>query len=193
MCVGCNEELDDNRSAGSMNSRRSAGSRGGGRSLSRKSSAGGKGGRHAVDHSDTDSESSSTRLGRNQKKSASRRDRSPRNRKGERDKEASGGASHKKGNDSGGSSREAQRQRALREYKEMYNSTAWVVKNMIFEDASGDMGRYTGEVNDEKIPHGMGKIVYEHGLVKGGKWVSVLFGSSTSRSTVFFFAFPSPS
>jgi len=88
-----------------------------------------------------------------------------------------GGACSKKGNSGGGSSsssREAQRQQALREYKDMYNSIARVVKNMIFEDASGDLGRYTGEVNGEKIPHGMGNLVYENGSVEGGKWVGCL-------------------
>ena len=90
-----------------------------------------------------------------------------------------GGASSKKGNSGGGSSsREAQRQQALREYKDMYNSIARVVKNMIFEDASGDLGRYTGEVNGEKIPHGMGNLVYEDG--------SVLFVVPLIRPTIFF-------
>ena len=171
-CVECSDEQDDNRSVGSRNSRRSARSRGG------------RGSRHSLDYSDTDSESSSIRFGRNQKKSASHRDRSPRNGKCERDNEMPVGASCKKGN-SGGSSRDAQRQQALREYKDMYNSIARVVKNMIFEDASGDLGRYTGEVNGEKIPHGMGNVVYVNGLVKGGKWVSALRGSLI-RLTVFF-------
>jgi hypothetical protein len=98
-----------------------------------------------------------------------------------------GGACSKKGNSGGGSSssREAQRQQALREYKDMYNSIARVVKNMIFEDASGDLGRYTGEVNGEKIPHGMGNLVYENGSVEGGKWVSALRGSPHPADCIF--------
>lgn len=76
-----------------------------------------------------------------------------------------------------------QRQQALKEYKDLYNKTARVVKNMIFEDVFGDLGRYTGEVNDEKIPHGMGDIAYDDGLVEGGTWVSLLlhYLASTKR------------
>lgn len=36
-------------------------------------------------------------------------------------------------------------------------------------------GRYTGEVNENKMPHGVGEITYDHGLVQEGKWVSFLF------------------
>ena len=46
------------------------------------------------------------------------------------------------------------------------------VKGMTFVDYYGDPGRYTGEVNDANMPHGMGEITYDHGLVQGGKWVS---------------------
>lgn len=63
------------------------------------------------------------------------------------------------------------RQRALKEYKDLYES-AKVVKNMVFVDVHGDSGRYTGDVNEFRMPHGMGNIIYEHGLVQGGKWVS---------------------
>lgn len=184
VCAECSDEQDDSRSVSSRDSRRSARSR---KSVSRKSSSRGRGSRHSLDYSDTDSETSSIRFGRNQKKSASHRDQSPRNGKCERDKEMMpGGASSKKGNSGGGSSsREAQRQQALREYKDMYNSIARVVKNMIFEDASGDLGRYTGEVNGEKIPHGMGNLVYEDGSVKGGKWVSALPGSPHPSDCIF--------
>lgn len=64
-------------------------------------------------------------------------------------------------------------QRALKEYKDLYES-AKVVKNMVFVDVHGDSGRYTGDVNEFRMPHGMGNIIYEHGLVQGGKWVSTL-------------------
>jgi hypothetical protein len=63
------------------------------------------------------------------------------------------------------------RQRALKDYKDLYES-AKVVKNMLFVDVHGDAGRYTGDVNEFRMPHGQGNIIYEHGLVQGGKWVS---------------------
>lgn len=66
------------------------------------------------------------------------------------------------------------KQRALKEYKDLYES-AKVVKNMLFVDVHGDAGRYTGDVNEFRMPHGQGNIIYEHGLVQGGKWVSSLF------------------
>jgi hypothetical protein len=69
---------------------------------------------------------------------------------------------------------DSQRQNALLAYKQLYNSTARVVKNMIFEDIHGKLGRYTGEVNELKLPHGMGDIVYDNGLTQGGNWVSLL-------------------
>ena len=64
------------------------------------------------------------------------------------------------------------KQVALREYKNLYNTKAQVVKNMLFVDFYGDRGRYTGEVNDKTMPHGVGAITYDHGLVQEGKWVS---------------------
>jgi hypothetical protein len=70
---------------------------------------------------------------------------------------------------------DSQRQNALLAYKQLYNSAARVVKNMIFEDIHGKLGRYTGEVNELKLPHGMGDIVYDNGLTQGGNWVSLLF------------------
>ena len=51
---------------------------------------------------------------------------------------------------------------------------AQVVKNMRFVDFYGDPGRYSGEVNEKKMPHGLGEMTYDHGLIQGGKWVSVL-------------------
>lgn len=65
------------------------------------------------------------------------------------------------------------------EYREMYTDVfpiileAKKVKGMRFVDYYGDPGRYTGEVNDANMPHGMGEMTYDHGLVQGGKWVSV--------------------
>eukprot|EP00580_Thalassiosira_gravida_P012274 CAMPEP_0201632176 /NCGR_PEP_ID=MMETSP0493-20130528/5900_1 /ASSEMBLY_ACC=CAM_ASM_000838 /TAXON_ID=420259 /ORGANISM="Thalassiosira gravida, Strain GMp14c1" /LENGTH=341 /DNA_ID=CAMNT_0048103641 /DNA_START=865 /DNA_END=1887 /DNA_ORIENTATION=+ len=61
------------------------------------------------------------------------------------------------------------KQAALRDYKALYN-TAHVVKNMMFIDLYGDRGRYTGEVNDQKIPHGLGVMTYDHGLMQEGNW-----------------------
>lgn len=65
-----------------------------------------------------------------------------------------------------------QKQTALKDYKNLYNNAATVVKNMVFVDFFGDRGRYTGEVNGDKIPHGKGEITYDHGLVQEGNWVS---------------------
>ena len=66
---------------------------------------------------------------------------------------------------------------SLREYRELYQAIATqekkkVVKSMKFIDFYGDPGRYSGEVNDQQMPHGMGEITYDHGLVQGGNWVS---------------------
>lgn len=68
--------------------------------------------------------------------------------------------------------KEEQKQAALREYKELYNTAAQVVKNMMFVDFYGDRGRYTGEVNAQKMPDGIGEIRYDHGLVQEGKWTN---------------------
>jgi len=43
---------------------------------------------------------------------------------------------------------------------------------MIFTDVYADKGRYTGEVNAKKLPHGRGELTYDHGLVQHGNWVS---------------------
>lgn len=69
---------------------------------------------------------------------------------------------------------EANKQQALKDYKELFKTHAHVVKNMIFVDFYGDKGRYTGEVNEKKQPHGTGEITYDHGLVQEGKWVSIV-------------------
>lgn len=68
---------------------------------------------------------------------------------------------------------------ALREYKKLYN-TAQVVKNMLFVDFYGDRGRYTGEVNERKMPHGNGEITYDHGLVQEGKWLNGVLDEDSS-------------
>ena len=47
-------------------------------------------------------------------------------------------------------------------------------------DFYGDNGRYTGEVNDKKLPHGVGQITYDHGLVQEGKWVDGVLDEDTS-------------
>lgn len=77
-----------------------------------------------------------------------------------------------------------QKQNALKEYKELYNNTAQVVKNMVFLDFHGDRGRYTGEVNGQKVPHGVGEIAYDHGLVQVGTWsLGVIDDDGTIIST----------
>jgi len=79
---------------------------------------------------------------------------------------------------------EQRKQDALRDYKALYN-TAQVVKNMLFVDFYGDRGRYTGEVNEQTVPHGMGAITYDHGLVQEGNWTNGVLdedGSITSAA-----------
>jgi hypothetical protein len=67
----------------------------------------------------------------------------------------------------------------IEDYREMYTDVfpvileAKKVKAMRFVDYYGDPGRYTGEVNDANMPHGMGEMTYDHGLVQGGTWVSL--------------------
>eukprot|EP00578_Thalassiosira_sp_NH16_P014362 CAMPEP_0181114866 /NCGR_PEP_ID=MMETSP1071-20121207/21130_1 /TAXON_ID=35127 /ORGANISM="Thalassiosira sp., Strain NH16" /LENGTH=425 /DNA_ID=CAMNT_0023199041 /DNA_START=596 /DNA_END=1874 /DNA_ORIENTATION=- len=67
--------------------------------------------------------------------------------------------------------REQIKQHALKEYKQLFN-TAQVAKNMLFVDSYGDRGRYTGEVNDQNMPSGIGEITYDHGLVQEGNWTN---------------------
>eukprot|EP00986_Skeletonema_menzelii_P017458 scaffold19508_cov171-Skeletonema_menzelii.AAC.1 len=42
---------------------------------------------------------------------------------------------------------------------------------MEWVDLNGDEGRYTGEVNDDKVPHGQGIMKYDFGLIAEGEWV----------------------
>ena len=60
---------------------------------------------------------------------------------------------------------------------------------MRFVDYYGDPGRYTGEVNDANMPHGMGEITYDHGLVQGGKWVSAQLFIDMMSQSLFTFPF----
>eukprot|EP00970_Alexandrium_tamarense_P014300 scaffold4047_cov135-Alexandrium_tamarense.AAC.6 len=46
------------------------------------------------------------------------------------------------------------------------------VDGMPHTDQFGDAGLYTGEVNDDKRPHGKGKMKYENGVFYEGKWVN---------------------
>mmetsp|Transcript_26312 Transcript_26312/g.53356 ORF Transcript_26312/g.53356 Transcript_26312/m.53356 type:complete len:619 (-) Transcript_26312:283-2139(-) len=98
----------------------------------------------------------------------------------------SGGAGHEKesdggsGNDAGGGTTSTTARPTLKEYRDLYKSAVAVpddiekqtVKNMKFIDFYGDPGRYTGEVNDQKMPHGMGQMTYDHGLVQEGNWTN---------------------
>lgn len=80
---------------------------------------------------------------------------------------------------------EQKKQEALRDYKSLYNTSAHVVKNMLFHDFYGDTGRYTGEVNAQTVPHGIGEITYDHGLVQEGIWTNGVLdedGSTTSAA-----------
>ena len=45
------------------------------------------------------------------------------------------------------------------------------VRGMEWVDRNGDWGRYTGEVNKDKIPHGRGIMKYSFGLIAEGEWV----------------------
>jgi hypothetical protein len=81
-------------------------------------------------------------------------------------------------------------QQQIDEYRDLYTDVFPIiletktVKNMKFVDFYGDPGRYTGEVNEARMPHGMGEMTYDHGLVQGGKWVSVTALSHSFSSSV---------
>lgn len=44
------------------------------------------------------------------------------------------------------------------------------VNGLPWSDYNGDSGRYTGEVNDQYLPHGQGEMAYDRGLVSSGIW-----------------------
>ena len=44
------------------------------------------------------------------------------------------------------------------------------VNGLPWSDYNGQSGRYTGEVNDEYMPHGRGEMVYDRGVVSSGIW-----------------------
>lgn len=46
------------------------------------------------------------------------------------------------------------------------------VRGMEWTDLNGDSGRYTGEVSDERLPHGHGIMKYDFGLIAEGEWVN---------------------
>mmetsp|Transcript_12995 Transcript_12995/g.26311 ORF Transcript_12995/g.26311 Transcript_12995/m.26311 type:complete len:1467 (-) Transcript_12995:26-4426(-) len=50
------------------------------------------------------------------------------------------------------------------------NDTTYV-RGMEWVDLNGDAGRYTGEVNNDKVPHGKGMMKYDFGLIAQGEWV----------------------
>jgi len=53
------------------------------------------------------------------------------------------------------------------------------VYGMAWIDNSGMSGKYTGKVNDKNLPHGMGKMAYDMGLIAEGEWVhGVLNGAA---------------
>jgi len=43
-------------------------------------------------------------------------------------------------------------------------------RGMEWTDLNGDSGRYTGEVNDDQLPHGRGIMRYDFGLIAEGEW-----------------------
>jgi len=46
------------------------------------------------------------------------------------------------------------------------------VRGMQWTDLKGDSGRYTGEVNNDQLPHGNGIMKYDFGLIAEGEWVN---------------------
>jgi len=46
------------------------------------------------------------------------------------------------------------------------------VRGMEWTDLNGDSGRYTGEVSEERLPHGHGIMKYDFGLIAEGEWVN---------------------
>jgi len=45
------------------------------------------------------------------------------------------------------------------------------VRGMEWTDLNGDSGRYTGEVDNDELPHGSGIMRYDFGLIAEGDWV----------------------
>ena len=44
---------------------------------------------------------------------------------------------------------------------------------MVWTDLNGDTGRYTGELNNDQLPHGKGLMKYDFtGLIGEGEWVN---------------------
>lgn len=46
------------------------------------------------------------------------------------------------------------------------------VRGMEWIDLNGDSGRYSGEVNTDRLPHGRGIMKYDFGLIAEGDWVN---------------------
>jgi hypothetical protein len=44
------------------------------------------------------------------------------------------------------------------------------VNGLPWSDYNGQSGRYTGEVNEQYLPHGRGEMVYDKGIVSAGIW-----------------------
>jgi len=44
------------------------------------------------------------------------------------------------------------------------------VNGLPWSDYNGQSGRYTGEVNDQYLPHGKGEMVYDRGVITAGVW-----------------------
>jgi hypothetical protein len=45
------------------------------------------------------------------------------------------------------------------------------VRGLDWTDLNGDSGRYTGEVDNDQLPHGSGVMRYDYGLIAEGEWV----------------------
>jgi len=46
------------------------------------------------------------------------------------------------------------------------------VRGMEWTDLNGDSGRYTGQVNSDRLPHGEGIMKYSYGLIAEGEWTN---------------------
>jgi hypothetical protein len=57
--------------------------------------------------------------------------------------------------------------RAIVEHKPLKSKK---VNGLPWSDYNGQSGRYTGEVNEQFLPHGRGEMVYDKGFVSAGMW-----------------------
>ncbi len=68
------------------------------------------------------------------------------------------------------------------------------VNGLPWIDYNGDSGRYTGEVNDQFLPHGQGVMVYDRGSISAGIWYNGVLDTEDlkSRSQIAVTEVPTP-